>query len=83
MADPRTSAQELVYEEIRRLVADAIENRDILHTGLIARKITKTYGDFGSTAEEIALEVATVAAKAGVPVEISRPSEASLRPLSG
>jgi hypothetical protein len=79
LPDTRTSVEELVQEEIRRLVADAIEKREILHTGLLAEKIKNTYGDFGSTVEQITLDIATAAARAGVAVEISRPSEASLR----
>lgn len=82
MDDPRSNVRDLVQEEIRRLVADAIAHGDIVNTGLLAAQIDRAYGDCGLTREEIMLEIAAACAKAGVPLELSTPPTSPGKPSS-
>ena len=68
-----TKVRELVEEEIRRIVADAIRGAEILHTGPLASKLAKAYSNSGLSAEAISDEIAKAGARAGVALEISRP----------
>ena len=66
--------QELVAEEIRRVVAEAVQTRDCLPTGKFAAAIARAYPNCGMTPDELADEILRSAIKAGVTVEISRPA---------
>lgn len=66
--------QGLVIEEIRRLVADSIEERSCLDTGRSAVRIAKAYPNCGMTAAEIAEEIVRAAIPAGIAVELGHPS---------
>jgi hypothetical protein len=60
----------LVSEEIRRIVARAIKDREMLRAFEAANTINRTYPNCGFTEREIADQVIAAAARAGVAVEI-------------
>ena len=62
----------LVTEEIRRVVADAIESGSILSAAAVAAQVSRTYLNCGLTEEEIADQVMMTAAKAGIAVEFGK-----------
>ena len=62
--------QVLVAEEIRRSVADAIRQREIVNAAAIAAKIMKVYPRCGLIERELVNEVAMAAVKASLAVEI-------------
>jgi hypothetical protein len=68
---------ELVFEEIERLVADAIREQSCLSTAICADRIFQAYPGFGFSERELANEIMMFAARAGVPVEFGR--QASLK----
>lgn len=73
MANPGRDVRDLVDEEIRRIVADAVQPSMMLRTGPAAERVARAYGDCGMSPDEIAMQIAEAAACAGVAVEISRP----------
>lgn len=70
--DFNAKVRELVHEEIRRIVADAIADDEILHVGPAALRLSREYGACGLTPEDIADELALAAVSAGVPMELGR-----------
>jgi hypothetical protein len=64
--------QGLVFEEIRRIVAESIEAKSCLDTGRCARRIARAYPNCGFTPAQIADEIVRAAIPAGVAVEFSR-----------
>ena len=62
----------LVTEEIRRVVADAIESGSILSAAVVAAQVSRTYLNCSLTEEEIADQVMMTAAKAGIAVEFGK-----------
>jgi hypothetical protein len=60
----------LVQEEVRRIVADAIQGREILSAYEHAKQVLRTYPNCGLTERYIADHIIMAAAKAGVAVEI-------------
>ena len=64
---------QLVTEEIRRSVAEAIEQQECVQSGPLARSIANAYPNCGLTPEEISAEIARAASKAGLAVELTRP----------
>ena len=66
--------QALVLEEIRRLVAESIEEKSCLDTGRSALRIAKAYPNCGMSAAEIAEEIVRAAIPAGIAVEFGRPT---------
>ena len=65
--------RELILDEIRLVVAEAIGSGDILWIGPHARRLLETHPGSGWSEGHIADELILAAANAGVPVEISRP----------
>ena len=65
--------RELIHDEIRRTVADAINGDEILHTGPLVDRLVKTYGHCGWSSEQIEQEIIVAASRAGVAVEMCRP----------
>ncbi len=66
--------QGLVLEEIRRIVAESIEQRSCLSSARSALQIAKAYPNCGMTPTEIAEEILRAAIPAGVAVELGRPA---------
>lgn len=64
----------LIWEEIRRTVADAIENGHCLLAGPSAAAIARAYPGCGMSPAEIAERIVEAAVHARVAVEMSRPS---------
>lgn len=62
--------QGLVTEEIRRMVAGAIEDGSTVSSASVAAQVIGTYPNCGLTEAQIADEVMIAAARAGVAVEI-------------
>jgi hypothetical protein len=60
----------LVQEEVRRIVADAIQGKQILGASVHAQQVLRTYPNCGMTERDIADHIIIAAAKAGVAVEI-------------
>jgi len=60
----------LVQEEVRRIVADAIQGQEILDVYQHAQQVVRTYPNCGMTERVIADHIIMAAAKAGVAVEI-------------
>jgi hypothetical protein len=65
--------QHLVSEEVRRAVADGIAEGGCLSAGDHAARIHKAYPAVGLTRDDIYLDLAEAAARAGVAVELGRP----------
>ena len=65
--------QQLLVEEIRRIVADAIPNSRIVRAGRHAPDLLRAYPNCGLTIDDVVTEIGAAAACAGVPVELSRP----------
>ena len=63
----------LIWEEIRRIVADAIENGHCLRAGPCAAAIARAYPGCGMSPAEIAERIVEAAVHARVTVEMSRP----------
>ena len=59
----------LLIEEVRRVVADAVEHRAILSVPEAAAQIELAYPNSGLTEREIAREIVAAATDAGVAVE--------------
>jgi hypothetical protein len=64
--------QGLVLEEIRRLVAETIEDSGCLDSGRSALRIARAYPNCGMTPAQIAEEILRAAIPAGIAVEFSR-----------
>jgi hypothetical protein len=64
---------QLVTEEIRRSIAEAIEDQECVQSGPLARSIARAYPNCGLSADEISAEIARAASKAGLAVELTRP----------
>jgi CheY-like chemotaxis protein len=62
--------QTLVTEEVRRVVAEAIETGSIVSAAAVAEQIGRTYVNCGLSENEIADQVMIAAAKSGLAVEI-------------
>ena len=71
--------QGLVLEEIRRLVAESIEERSCLSSGRSALRIARAYPNCGMTPAEIAEEILRAAIPAGVAVELGGSSAGAAR----
>jgi hypothetical protein len=67
--------QSLVSEEIERLVMEARGEGRILHAGRNASRLLRTYPYCGMTPDVLVNQIGASAAKAGVPVELSRAEE--------
>jgi hypothetical protein len=63
----------LVAEEIRRAVADGIADGGCLSAGDHAARIHNTYPTVGLSADDIYMDIAEAAARAGVALELARP----------
>lgn len=68
----RSVVLELVFEEIERLVADAIREQSCLSTAICAARILRAYPGCALSERELANEIMMFAASAGVPVEFGR-----------
>ena len=69
----------LIDEEIRRVVADAIEDGVILSAPATAAAVLRTYPHCGMTERLIADRIMLAAADAGVAVELGAPKRESQR----
>jgi len=68
--------QILMLEEVRRVVADAVERRATISAPDAAARIGRTHPNSGLSEREIAGEIMIAAARAGVSVEIGQPRAA-------
>jgi late competence protein required for DNA uptake (superfamily II DNA/RNA helicase) len=76
--------QGLVSEEIRRIVADAIQGRGTcLRAARCASLIARAFPNCGLTADQIANEIIEAAIHAGINVEISKPRHDVVREPAG
>ena len=64
--------RQLILDEIRTIVADAVAAGDILRVGPHARRLSATYPASGWSEGHIADELILAASAARVPLEISR-----------
>lgn len=71
-----TMVEKMVTEEIRRLVADAIEAERCLAVAHCAERIGRAYPNCGRTLDELADEIIRAAISARVAVEMGRPQPA-------
>ena len=62
--------QILLMDEIRRVVAEAIETGSIVSAAAVAEQLKRTYVNCGLSENEIADQVMIAAAKSGLAVEI-------------
>lgn len=62
----------LVQQEISRAVSDAERSGKTVSTGSIAARLARSYDRSGLSAEQIASDVARLAARAGLPVKADR-----------
>ena len=62
----------LVQEEVRRIVADAIQGKEILSACEHAKEVLRTYPNCGLSERDIADHITMAATRAGVAVEIGR-----------
>ena len=69
----RDALQDLVREEIRRVIADALERDEMLHVGAAADRLARTYGAHGLSAAFIADQLVRAGVSAGITMEMSRP----------
>jgi hypothetical protein len=69
----RSVILQLVTEEIRRSIAEAIEHQECVQSGPLARSIAMAYPNCGLSPDEISAEIARAASKAGLAVELTRP----------
>jgi hypothetical protein len=69
----RSLILQLVTEEIRRSIAEAIEHQECVQSGPLARSIARAYPNCGLSPDEISAEIARAASKAGLAVELTRP----------
>ena len=60
----------LVHEEVRRIVADAIQGKEILSAYEHAKGVLRTYPNCGMSERDVADHIIMAAAKAGVAMEI-------------
>jgi hypothetical protein len=76
--------ERLVGEEIRRMVAEAINDGGVISTSKCAAQISRAYaGSVFISEAEIADKVIMAAASAGVAVEIDRPAPPQANPVVG
>lgn len=80
LLEVRATNRQLVDEEIRRAIADAIEARDIVRAGPLAERLACTYPGSGWPTDLIAYEIERAAARAGVALELSTPLSQARRP---
>jgi len=59
----------LISDEIRRVIADGIEDGSIIPANRTAAEIMRAYPTCGLSESDIVNEIALAAARAGVPVE--------------
>ena len=64
--------QGLVFEEIRRLVAETIADSGCLDSGRSAMSLERAYPNCGMSPAQIAEEILRAAIPAGIAVEFSR-----------
>jgi len=69
---------QLIAEEIRRVIADAIETQECLAIGRRASLIERAYPNSGLSSDDICDEILAAAISARVPVEMSKPKTKSL-----
>jgi hypothetical protein len=67
-----TLVQRLVSEEIQRRVQDAVNDRECLHSGRLARLMSRTYPNCGMSVDEISDAIVREAIRAGAAIELSR-----------
>jgi hypothetical protein len=65
-----TFIQTLVSQQIRRMIAEAIRDGDVLSASGCAAKIISTYPNYGLVQSDVAYAVAHAAARMSVPVEM-------------
>ena len=75
----RRVVQDLVTEEIERVIADAGTAHRLVPMGRVAEELARAYPNSGRTTEEWAEEVLKAAIDARVPVEIGRPGKPTTR----
>jgi len=63
---------DLVFDEIRAIVAEAIKSKSVLKVSPHVERVAKTYGSTGLSKGRIADEIILAASHAKVPVEIGR-----------
>jgi hypothetical protein len=71
-AERHNIIQTLILEEIRAIVAEAIQGGGCLSTAECASHITRAYPNCGVEEREIADQILITAAKAGVAVEFGK-----------
>jgi hypothetical protein len=69
-SDSKQIHGQLIHEEIRAIVADAISSHQVLQVGPHAKRLSATYPRSGFSQGRIADELILAASRAGVPVEI-------------
>jgi hypothetical protein len=67
--------QNLVREEMERVVTDAFVEGRILHAGRSAWRLLQAYPNCGLSPETLVNEIGARAARSGVAVELARPGE--------
>ena len=65
--------REILQEEVRRVIADAIKDDRILHSGSQAERLATVYPGSGLSPDEISERIIEAAVHAGVSIEMSRP----------
>lgn len=71
--DPKAVARRLLKEEVERIVADVLANGRTLVTGRHAASLFAAYPDANFSVGRIVDELVAEAARAKVPVQITRP----------
>ena len=63
---------QLVQDEIRAIVADAVSSKQLLRVGKHAKRLSATYPSSGFSQRRLIDEIIAAASAAKVPVEIDR-----------
>jgi hypothetical protein len=71
-SNSKHTQSQLICDEIRAIVADAISSHQILRVGAHAKRLSATYPGSGLSQGRITDELILVASQAKVPVEIDR-----------
>ncbi|MCT8266399.1 hypothetical protein NYQ83_03860 [Afifella sp. JA880] len=71
--DAYNPARSAVFEEIRRVVAEAIESGICVDTGRQAERIDRIWPQSGLSADDIASALSEAAVSARITVKMSRP----------
>jgi len=75
--------EDLVSEEIDRIVAEAVDGKTLLATSAEAARIARTYPNSGLDERDLAQRIIMAAIAGGVPVEIgTEPSKRVAYPLA-